>query len=192
MSMARKFITFSNVSLNLPNVPVNGAVIDKQSMNHDIYIGTDVGVFVLDESTQTWVYYGSALPNTMVSDLEIQYDTRKLRIGTFGRGVWENDLFSDAYVSNINEASDRTTSLLEIAVNPVTDVLLINVHNHVNAHGDFVVYDAQGREMKRMQRTLHEGHYQLSMNTADLPAGSYVVAYEATGFRLEGARFVKR
>lgn len=185
-------ITFSNVSLNLPNVPVNAAVIDKQSMNHDIYIGTDVGVFVLDESIQTWVYYGSALPNTMVSDLEIQYNTRKLRIGTFGRGVWENDLFSDAYVSNITEASDRATSLLEIAVNPVMDVLLINVHNHANAHGNFVVYDSQGREVKRMQRTLHEGHYQLSMDVNDLPAGSYVVAYEATGLKLDGIRFMKR
>ena len=185
-------ITFSNASYGLPNVPVNSAVIDMQSENHDLYIGTDVGVFVLDEATQTWLYYGAGLPNTMVSDLEIQYNSRKLRIGTFGRGVWENDLYSQPFVSAVSSINNASNTFFHLAGNPVHDVLLLNVHNRVNAHGEFVVYDVQGRFVKSMQRTLHEGHYQVTMPVSELSPGNYFIRYEAAGLSMESARFVKR
>jgi photosystem II stability/assembly factor-like uncharacterized protein len=184
-------ITFSNVTFNLPNIPVNAAVIDKQSAQHDFYIGTDVGVFLLDENTQTWMYYGTGLPNTMVSDLEIQYSSRKLRIGTFGRGVWENDLYSTPDFSIVSEKAEMNATL-QVAINPVNDVLLLNVHNTLNAHGDFVVYDLLGRPVHRVSRTLHAGHYQFGMQVANLPAGSYLVGYESNESRVEGVRFIKR
>ena len=184
-------ITFSNVTFNLPNIPVNAAVIDKQSTQHDVYIGTDVGVFLLDEPTQTWMYYGAGLPNTMVSDLEIQYNTRKLRIGTFGRGVWENDLFSAPDLSTVAERMEES-STLQVAINPVNDVLLLNVHNRTNAHGDFVIYDAQGKIVKRINRTLHAGHYQIAVPTEELPGGAYVVGYESNDTSVQGVRFIKR
>jgi photosystem II stability/assembly factor-like uncharacterized protein len=184
-------ITFSNVTFNLPNIPVNAAVIDKQSAQHDFYIGTDVGVFILDEENQTWMYYGAGLPNTMVSDLEIQYSSRKLRIGTFGRGVWENDLYSTPDFSSVSEKAEMNATL-QVAINPVNDVLLLNVHNTLNAHGDFVVYDLLGRPLHRVSRTLHAGHYQFGMQVANLPAGSYLVGYESNESRVEGVRFIKR
>jgi hypothetical protein len=170
---------------------VNAAVIDKQSTQHDVYIGTDVGVFLLDEATQTWMYYGAGLPNTMVSDLEIQYNTRKLRIGTFGRGVWENDLYSAPDVSRVNDLVE-SNSVLQVAINPVNDVLLLNVHNQINTHGDFVIYDAQGKTVKRINRTLHAGHYQISIPTEELPGGAYVVGYESNDTSVQGVRFIKR
>jgi photosystem II stability/assembly factor-like uncharacterized protein len=184
-------ITFSNATFNLPNIPVNAAVIDKQSTNHDLYIGTDVGVFMLDEITQSWIYYGAGLPNTMVSDLEIQYNTRKLRIGTFGRGVWENDLYSAPDFSSVAEQLETNTTLL-VAVNPVNDVLLLNVHNRIGAHGDFVIYDSQGKIVKRLNRTMHVGHYQVAIRLDYLPSGTYVVGYESSDAFVSGVRFMKR
>jgi hypothetical protein len=183
-------ITFSNVTYNLPNIPVNAAVIDGLSAQHDFYIGTDVGVFLLDEASQTWMYYGAGLPNTMVSDLEIQYNTRKLRIGTFGRGVWENDLHSPV-ISTVAEEPDRN-SVLQVAINPVSNTLLLNVHHDMNAHGEFVIYDNAARLVKRIKRTLHAGNYQLAIPVEDLPAGSYLVSYESNEVSFEGTLFIKR
>jgi hypothetical protein len=137
------------------------------------------------------MYYGAGLPNTMVSDLEIQYSSRKLRIGTFGRGVWENDLYSTPDFSSVSEKAEMNATL-QVAINPVNDVLLLNVHNTLNAHGDFVVYDLLGRPLHRVSRTLHAGHYQFGMQVANLPAGSYLVGYESNESRVEGVRFIKR
>jgi hypothetical protein len=185
-------LTFTNATYNLSNVPVNGAVIDKLSEHHDLYIGTDVGVFILDETAQQWVYYGAGLPNTSVTDLEIQYSSRKLRIGTFGRGVWENDLYSQPYVA-IERLDNASTNRLSIAGNPTSEVLRINVHNESNELGEFVIYDLQGNCVMRMQRTLHTGHYQFSMNVGQLAAGMYLLGYESSnGKRIEPIRFVKR
>jgi PKD repeat protein len=37
----------------------------------------------------------TGLPNVVVNDFEIFYPTNKLRAGTYGRGVWETDLYSN-------------------------------------------------------------------------------------------------
>jgi len=183
-------LTFTNVTYNLPNVPVNASVIDKQSEQHDVYIGTDVGVFLLDDVSQTWVYYGAGLPNTMVSDLEIQYSSRKLRIGTFGRGVWEHDLFSQP-ISNVAAQNSNAFNRLSIAGNPTSDILRINVHNSTNERGEFVIYDLNGNCVNRMQRTLHTGNYQMTINVSGLLAGMYLLGYESSGVRTEPICFVK-
>ena len=183
-------LTFTNVTYNLPNVPVNASVIDKQSEQHDVYIGTDVGVFLLDDVSQTWVYYGAGLPNTMVSDLEIQYSSRKLRIGTFGRGVWEHDLFSQP-ISNVAAQNSNAFNRLSIAGNPTSDILRINVHNSTNERGEFVIYDLSGNCVNRMQRTLHTGNYQMTINVSGLLAGMYLLGYESSGVRTEPICFVK-
>lgn len=105
------FVTFSGYSANnkvfmsvdsganwinysgtaLPNVPVN-CITYVEGSNDEVYIGTDFGVFYRDASLSDWVSYNTGLPNVIVNDLEIFYPTRKLRAGTYGRGVWEVDL----------------------------------------------------------------------------------------------------
>jgi hypothetical protein len=39
-----------------------------------------------------WRAFNTELPNSPVYDLQIHYQSQKLRAGTFGRGLWETDL----------------------------------------------------------------------------------------------------
>jgi hypothetical protein len=43
-----------------------------------------------------------------------------------------------------------------------------------------------------MPRTLHEGHYQVTMPVGELSQGNYFIRYEAAGLSIESVRFVKR
>jgi hypothetical protein len=43
-----------------------------------IYIGTDIGVYYRDNSTNGWIDFSQGLPNCEVSDLEIYYATGRL------------------------------------------------------------------------------------------------------------------
>ena len=54
----------------------------------------------------SWTPFMTGLPNVIVNDLEIFYPTNKLRAATYGRGIWQSDLFSDpTAVPNANFSS---------------------------------------------------------------------------------------
>ena len=86
--------TWTNISTGLPNLPVNCIIYTKGS-NDAIYVGTDVGVYYKDGSMTSFIPFMTNLPNVIVNDFEIHYATSKLRAGTYGRGVWESDLYVD-------------------------------------------------------------------------------------------------
>ena len=92
------------------------------SLNIDIYVGTDVGVFYKKDSDITWQYYGTGMPNTQVSDLEIYYPTGKLRAGTYGRGIWENDIARHITPLNVGQVKVALSSI-QLIQNPVNSSL---------------------------------------------------------------------
>lgn len=87
--------TWTNVSGNLPNLPIN-CVVYENGTNNGIYVGTDMGVYYKNDDMSLWQTYMDGLPNVMVYELEIHYGTGKLRAATYGRGIWESDLFVTA------------------------------------------------------------------------------------------------
>ena len=89
--------TWTNLSAGLPNLPVNAVINTKGNANDAIYIGADVGVYYLDNTLTSFTPFMTNLPNVAVRDLEIYYPTRKLRAGTYGRGVWESNLQNVIY-----------------------------------------------------------------------------------------------
>jgi photosystem II stability/assembly factor-like uncharacterized protein len=82
---------WKNISGTLPIVPINSIVCQKGNPEI-LYIATDIGVFYFDAYSNDWQPYNDGLPTVIVSELEINYLSNKLRAGTFGRGIWEADL----------------------------------------------------------------------------------------------------
>ncbi len=91
--------TWNNISDGLPLIPVNCVIQNKLNTSHvEIYAATDVGVYVKIDN-EDWVAFYEGLPNVVVSELEIYYDVAtpensRLRAATFGRGLWESDLWT--------------------------------------------------------------------------------------------------
>jgi photosystem II stability/assembly factor-like uncharacterized protein len=80
--------TWTNVSGNLPNLPANAlAWIEGTPMR--MVLGMDVGVYYADAGTSAWTLYADSLPALVVNDLEVLNGAGLLRVGTWGRGVWE-------------------------------------------------------------------------------------------------------
>lgn len=59
-----------------------------------LYVGSNYGVFTRKPDEKFWTLL-SGLPGTYIKTMAINYTTRKLVVGTFGRGVWQGDLVSD-------------------------------------------------------------------------------------------------
>lgn len=83
--------TVTNVSGNLPNIPINCIAYQRNSPDR-IFIGTDIGVYYSDYNSGYWQRYGTSLPNTIVTDIELLNDHNLIRISTYGRGLWEAPL----------------------------------------------------------------------------------------------------
>lgn len=83
--------TWTNVSGNLPNIPVSAIVFQNGTLN-GIYVGTDGGVFYKDDTMPAWDLFSDGLPNVEVTDLEIDYTNQMLYASTYGRGVWKTEL----------------------------------------------------------------------------------------------------
>ena len=83
-------LSWMNISGSLPNLPAN--TIAHQIKNNGLYVGTDAGVYFLNDDLTDWVPYKLGLPNVIVDDLEIHYGANKIRAATYGRGVWQAPL----------------------------------------------------------------------------------------------------
>ena len=84
---------WDNISKSLPNLPVN-CVEFHEKANDAVYVGTDVGVYYRNSSMTGWKYFSKGLPNVVVTDLKIQYKSGKIRAATYGRGLWESNLYT--------------------------------------------------------------------------------------------------
>ncbi len=100
----------------LPDAPVNALLVD--AAGAQIYAGTDVGVFVSSTSAATWTEVGPAagpgvtgyLPNVPVSALRMfnSGGNKKLRVSTYGRGVWEYALITAPDFTNAISNTPQT------------------------------------------------------------------------------------
>jgi len=119
--------TWTNISTGLPNLPVNCIVVQNGS-DGGIYVGTDIGVYY-KSNTQAWTSFMTNLPNVSVRDLEIHYGTNKIRAATFGRGLWESDLFNtpvalapvaDFSANNTSIIAGQSVAFTDLSVNSPT------------------------------------------------------------------------
>ncbi|MEO5644701.1 MAG: PKD domain-containing protein [Bacteroidia bacterium] len=86
--------TWTNISTGLPNLPCNCVRFDASSALEGVYVGCDVGVYYMDNTFSSWQPYFTSLPNVPVFDLEVYTPTGKLRAASYGRGIWEVDVYN--------------------------------------------------------------------------------------------------
>lgn len=83
--------TWTNLSTGLPAVSARSVVVDEDALE-TVYVGMNIGVYYRDSVTNTWAEHGTGLPLVAVNEVEIQKSGNKLRVATYGRGVWESGL----------------------------------------------------------------------------------------------------
>lgn len=83
--------TWVNLSTGLPSVSARSVVVDEDALE-TVYVGMNIGVYYRDSAGKVWAEHGTGLPLVAVNEVEIQKSGGKLRVATYGRGVWESGL----------------------------------------------------------------------------------------------------
>lgn len=163
-----------NLSFNLPNVPVNCLVYDHRN-GGGLFVGTDIGVFYLNLAVpgSVWQPFNDGLPRAVVTDLDIQENAGLLRAATFGRGVWESDLFGPAQAEPHRDAPQRSWSVRTAGGGTFE---LMRSSSEVDA---VIIYDYLGRVVTELplseERTL--------LDLGRLPVSIYYAALRSEGYR---------
>ena len=87
--------SWTNISGNLPLVPVNDLFIDPANTNH-LYAGNDFGVYWTTNGGISWIKLSNGMPFVPVLDFSFYSNggTRYFRAATHGRGVYELNIDS--------------------------------------------------------------------------------------------------
>ncbi len=80
-------MTWTNISGNLPDVPITALVLDPSDPN-DLFVGSDVGVLRSVDGGASWVTFNEGLPNAGVYALAFHRSTGDLWAATYGRGMF--------------------------------------------------------------------------------------------------------
>ncbi len=93
--------SWSNISAGLPPVAsyYPYTVTCLKNAPDAVYLGlhNGGGVYYTDSTLTGWVPFGTGLPNTSVENLEVSYAAGKLRAATYGRDLWETELYNNWY-----------------------------------------------------------------------------------------------
>ena len=169
-------LTFSAALPNLNQVSSSTIVYENNAQN-GIYIGSDFGVYYTNDELGEWIFYSDQLPNVKITDLEIV--NNKLRAATFGRGVWESDLFS----SSVGIKNDINYQKIKIYPNPSKDAIHINT-NHLELN-KIQIFNTSGILVKEFEKK------QSSYSVANLVSGVYFVRIISVQGKVYTKQFVK-
>ncbi len=131
-------LSFTDITGSIPANIGAGSCVYQIGSKGGIYIGTEIGVFYRDSTMSDWLFYSDGLPNINVRDLQISYASGKLWAGTYGRGLWNTDLYTATLPLNLLEFTARAVDF--------TSVLKWKTANEINVDHFIVEKSANGRE----------------------------------------------
>ncbi|MEN8123620.1 MAG: T9SS type A sorting domain-containing protein [Bacteroidota bacterium] len=83
---------FESISYNLPSEPKLVIKHQNQSLDNDLFVGTGLGVYHINDKMNEWEVFSTNLPNVPIKDLEINVEEKTITVGTYGRGVWQSPI----------------------------------------------------------------------------------------------------
>ncbi|MGI9530371.1 VPS10 domain-containing protein [Lutimonas sp.] len=134
-------INWKNISKNLPDDPKLVVKHQNQSLENDLYLGTNIAVYHINDAMDQWEVFDTGLPNSPVYDLEINIEDKLITAGTYGRGVFQSPIEvskADTDISLINIKTNNTvqcggiTPIVTVKNNGLTSFNAVNIEYDVD------------------------------------------------------------
>ncbi|MBK8550777.1 MAG: T9SS type A sorting domain-containing protein [Ignavibacteria bacterium] len=168
-----KGLTWTDISNNLPDAPVNAFAIDPARPNV-LFVGSDVGAYVSFNTGQNWQFLGQGLPMVSVYDFKIHPLGNYLVAGTHGRSMYKIDLAQvvSVHSNETNIAGDF--SLSQNYPNPFNPVTVIRYTISENRFIVLKIFDVQGKEVAALvNEKQNAGTYEVNFNAGNISSGIY-------------------
>ena len=147
--------SWEDVSLGLPEAPVNDLIIDPENTQR-LIVATDVGVFFKDENNESWMALSNGLPRVPITDLSFHSPSNRLVAATYGRSMYMLDF--TVGVENEVITSDISVSIYPNPASEMVEISLDNVKipylvELVNINGQIVYSDTHYQQKTQIALT---------------------------------------
>ncbi len=121
-------VAWTRISTGLPTIPCNAIVQNKlNTTTTELYVGTDFGVY-FKNGANNWILFSNGLPNVKIGEIEIWYGadakTSKLRAATYGRGLWESDLYYLSTNMSYTSCTTTQTNISDLGRNTINQQII--------------------------------------------------------------------
>jgi len=167
-------LSWENISGNLPNLPVTSVVCQLWSSKNDVYIGSDLGVYHINDDYTDWQLYSDNLPNVVVNELEINYSESMLYAATYGRGIWITELLNP--VTGLEkDLQEFESSEISLYPNPSNGIFNIKIETRFRGNLEIQIIDIKGNIVTEEPLQISSQILDMKINVSDLPSGVYFV-----------------
>ena len=165
--------TWTNISGNLPDLPVNDLFIDPDNTAR-LYLANDIGIYFSQDGGTSWNYASEGIPFVPCIDFDyVEIDNlRYLRIGTFGRSVYETNLQVGV---GIESQTGKQPLAVIIRPNPFTTFTTLEYKLEHSTPINLSIYNHLGQKVAVLSDGQQAaGRQQMIWNAEGLPAGIYL------------------
>jgi photosystem II stability/assembly factor-like uncharacterized protein len=193
-------ITWTNITGNLPNVPVSD-LVPHPTDNNKLYLSSEYGCFKTTNGGVNWFRWNNGMPGILpeyvltgwnaviVNDLKtidstLQNGKYYVLAATHGRGIWMREISGDDPIGIINNSTPVAFKLSQNYPNPFNPSTKIDYSIAKGSIVKIVVYDILGRVVKTLVNEKETpGSYTIEFNAANLSSGIYFYRLETEAFR---------
>lgn len=117
--------TWQDITYTLPAGSKNSIIHQSSSKNNTVYLAMNKAVYYIDDSLSDWQLYSKNLPNTTITDIEVNNIENHVIISTYGRGIWRSNTVPEALSIDTKNAAKPTIYLYP---NPVRNTARLNTN----------------------------------------------------------------
>ncbi len=168
--------SWSDISNNLPDVPVNDIEIDTFG---NLFLATDIGVLASSDNGNTWTVFGTNFPAVVVTDLYYHKTSKFLYAATYGRSSYRIDLNNNILATNNDLIANKNI----LYPNPAQDFVNLSFKdNQIIENIEFVLYDMQGKQIKSSSISSQKvSKNKLKINLNNVKSGHYFLKINYKG-----------
>jgi hypothetical protein len=188
--------TFTNLGTIVAGIATYDGIIDRNDSDI-LVVGTSSGAWVSENGGATWENASTGFEGTPVYEVLQNWRSfdegngrpGEIYLGTFGRGIWRTTQYLGTN-TNTNTPNGQFKTKLRTYPNPTKDNTTLVFELAQSGKVEVQVYSITGRLVWSKNLQMADGTQELSIDSADLPAGTYIVKFNA-GKQTDTAKFIK-
>jgi hypothetical protein len=188
--------TFTNLGSIVSGIATYDGIIDRNDPDI-LVVGTSSGAWVSENGGATWENASTGFEGTPVYEVRQSWRSfdegngrpGEIYLGTFGRGIWRTTQYLGTN-NNTNTPNGQFKTKLRTYPNPTKDNTTLVFELAQSSKVEVQVYSITGRLVWSKNLQMADGTQELSIDSADLPAGTYIVKFNA-GKQTDTAKFIK-